>query len=114
MCSLCAALASSRLWTDAAGHEVFSYGGRKVTRREERERRVDLLNRLFDPHRITIKDWGGNSFVIENERGCRENAYNLLGIWSGVETLCGLAIDPLDEVYLDRLEVSSVRLGEGQ
>ncbi len=103
MCSLCAVLGGSRHWTDAAGQEPFSLDGGRVTLRAEREKRVGLLNRVLAIHGITLRDWGGTSFVLEDGAGRRENVYNLAGIWEAVHGLLGTAADPLDPALLDRL-----------
>jgi hypothetical protein len=104
MCSLCATLGGSRYWTDAAGrHEFRSNGGGKVTLRNEREARVTLLNRLLGAYGITINDWGGNSFVLQDRGGRRENVYNLAGIWAAANKMTG-GCDPLDRTFLEYLE----------
>ncbi len=103
MCSLCAALGAGRDWTDAAGREEFRRHGGKVNLRNEREARVALLDRLLGAYGITVKDWGGNSYVLENRDGQRRNVYNLGGIWAAMETLRGKACDPLDQDFMERL-----------
>jgi len=101
MCSLCAALGASRNWTDAAGHDAFRRHGGKLT---EREQRVAILNRLLSARGITIADWGGNSFMLQNQTGRRENVYNLAGIWTHVQGMLGNALDPLAPELLAALE----------
>ncbi|MFG1294243.1 hypothetical protein [Xanthobacter variabilis] len=107
MCSLCAALGGSRYWTDAAGREAFSRGGHKVTLREERERRVAFLDRMLAHYGLSIRDWGGNSYVLMDRRGRRENVYNLAGIWALVDTMAATECDPLDPALLARLAPES-------
>ncbi len=68
LCSLCAALGASRNWTDAAGQAAFSRMGNPVTLREERGRRVALLNAVLQQYGLSIADWGGNSYVMSNTR----------------------------------------------
>ena len=104
MCSLCAALGASRNWTDAAGHDAFRRHGGKLTERAEREERVAILNRLLSARGITIADWGGNSFMLQNQTGRRENVYNLAGIWTHVQGMLGNALDPLAPELLAALE----------
>jgi hypothetical protein len=103
MCSLCAALGAAREWTDAAGHDAFRYKGGKVSARLERDARVALLDRLLAVHGITIKDWGGNSYLLENRDGQRRNVYNLAGIWAVADELTHTPCDPLDPGFLDSL-----------
>jgi len=103
VCSLCAALGASRNWADAAGHAAFQRHGGKVTLRQEREGRVALLNLLLAPCGLRIRDWGGNSYVLQNRDGRRENVYNLNGIWAAVDVLSPGGCDPLDSRFLDSL-----------
>jgi hypothetical protein len=103
MCSLCAAFGGSRFWTDAAGHDGFRHNGGKVTLRSEREKRVALLNRLLGAYGINIKDWGGNSYVLQDQKGQRLNVYNLAGIWAAVDTMTGNGCDPLGQEFLEHL-----------
>lgn len=106
MCSLCAVLGRSDHWTDAAGRPEFERSGRKVTKRAERERRVDLLNMILAGRGVRVLDWGGNSFVIENRVGKSENAYTLNAIWSAADRLGDAPIDPLDDETLALMQTA--------
>jgi hypothetical protein len=106
VCSLCAVLGRSDHWTDAAGRPEFERLGRKVTRRAERERRVDLLNVILASQGLRVLDWGGNSFVIEDRAGKSENAYSLNAIWSAADRLGHRPIDPLDEEILANVQAA--------
>ena len=103
MCSLCAVLGASRNWTDAAGHDAFRRHGGKVTLRQEREARVTLLNIVLAPSGLHVRDWGGNSYVLQRRDGRQENVYNLSGIWAAVDMLSPGGCDPLDLRLLDDL-----------
>ena len=103
MCSLCAALGGSRYWTDAAGQAAFEKSGRKISLGAERGRRVALLNQILESHGLKISDWGGNSYVLEDQRGRTENMYNLAGIWAAVDRLAERPCDPLDPALIERL-----------
>jgi hypothetical protein len=104
MCGLCGALGSSQYWTDAAGRPEFEAAGRKVVRRNERSQRVALVNAVLRPSQVTVHDWGGNSFVLQNALGKKHNVYNLAGVWSAADKLAGRPVDPLDEHLLNELE----------
>lgn len=106
MCSLCAALGGSRSWTDAAGKAAFSKGGHTVTLREERGRRVALLNCVLGHYGLQVADWGGNSYVMTNAAGQTANMYSLGGIWADADRLASEACDPLDEALIRRLNAS--------
>lgn len=105
MCGLCGALGSNQYWTDAAGSADFQRNGVTVTRRDERRQRLAVINRLLLPHALQLRDWGGNSYVLESARGKVDNVYNLAGIWAAVdEHTAGNVIDPLDPALLEHLE----------
>ena len=110
MCSLCAALGGSRYWTDEAGHAAFVRTGRGLSLREERGRRVALLNAVFARYDLTISDWGGNSYVLSNLSGRAANMYTLGGIWAEADALSSEPCDPLDQGLIKRLEA----LGAGE
>lgn len=105
MCGLCGALGSHQYWTDAAGSADFQRNGMTITRRDERERRLRLINRVLGSRGLVVRDWGGNSYVLEGPRGKVDNVYNLAGIWAAIDAHSGGApIDPLDPHLLNELE----------
>jgi hypothetical protein len=105
MCGLCGALGNSQFWTDAAGHADFQRNGSTLTRRQEREQLVGLVNRVLQGSSLALRDWGGNSYVIEGPRGKLDSVYNIGGIWAAIDRITpGEEIDPLDEALLERLE----------
>lgn len=103
MCSLCAALGGSRYWTDAAGRAAFARGGRPVTLRQERSRRVALLNAVLAGAGLSVADWGGNSYVVKNAAGRSANVYSLTAIWNEADALAEAPADPLDPVLVAAL-----------
>ena len=103
MCSLCAALGASRYWADAAGHEAFSRDGGKLSTRAERQERVRLLGRIAAFYGVSIRDWGGSSYMLETQSGQRANVYTLSGIWSQLEELSDRLSDPLEPALLSYL-----------
>lgn len=105
MCGLCGALGNSQFWTDAAGHADFRRNGSTLTRRQEREQLVGLVNRVLRGSGLSLRDWGGNSYVIEGARGKLDSVYNIGGIWAAIDRVTsGDEIDPLDGDLLERLE----------
>jgi hypothetical protein len=106
MCSLCAALGGSRFWVDAAGHEAFSRDGGKLSIRAEREERVRLLGRIAAFYGVSIRDWGGSSYMLETQSGRRANVYTLSGIWSQLEELSDKPCDPLEPALLSYLDAA--------
>lgn len=104
MCGLCGALGGSRYWLDAAGQDQFSQGGQKVTLRSERENRIALLGPVLSHYGLAVFDWGGNSYVLTDRNGRRENVYTLTGLWEQVGQMTGQDCDPLDPALLERLQ----------
>lgn len=104
MCGLCGALASGEYWTDASGRPEFEAAGRKVVRRNERSQRVALVNAVLKPYGVSIRDWGGNSYVLRGARGSARNVYNLAGVWSVADELADGIIDLLSDALLRELE----------
>jgi hypothetical protein len=105
MCGLCAALNASRNWTDAAGQAAFAEYERPVSAREERERRVTILNHVLGFYGARVEDWGGSSYVLTGPCGKNANVYNLSGLWNALDELCGSPsiVDPLDPGLIERL-----------
>jgi hypothetical protein len=104
MCALCGALGSGEYWTDAAGRPEFEAAGRKLTRRHERSQRVALVDEVLKPYGLSIRDWGGNSYVLRSACGAARNVYNLAGVWSVADELAQTAVDPLSDSLLRELE----------
>jgi hypothetical protein len=50
---------------------------------------------LLNSHDISVRDWGGTSYVLQDAAGRRENVYNLAGIWAQIHEMLGTALDPL-------------------
>lgn len=105
MCGLCGALGGAQYWIDAAGDTEFQKNGLSITRRKERERRLTFINHLISTHGLKVLDLGGNSFVLEGEKGKLANIYNIAGIWSAVDENTGAdLIDPLDKQWINIIE----------
>lgn len=107
MCGLCGALGSAEYWTDAAGRPEFETGGRKVVRRHERSQRVALVDAVLKPYGLSIRDWGGNSYVLRTSLGDTRNVYNLAGVWAMADELAGVPLDPLSDQLLQAIERTS-------
>ncbi|MGE3711882.1 MAG: hypothetical protein AB7G35_19735 [Hyphomicrobiaceae bacterium] len=95
---------------DAAGRPEFERAGHKVTLRAERASRVRLLNRILAVSSLSVRDWGGNSYVLSNASGKTRNIYGLSALWSAADEIGGSTCDPLDPIFVTTLE----RCGEGE
>jgi hypothetical protein len=83
--------------------------GNAVTVREERGRRVALLNTVLQQYGLSIADWGGNSYVMSNAAGHSANMYTLGGIWADADRLSNTPCDPLDAGLIARLNAVRLR-----
>ncbi len=79
--------------------------GNPVTLREERGRRVALLNAVLQQYGLSIADWGGNSYVMSNTAGHSANMYTLGGIWADADRLSDTPCDPLEPELIARLNM---------
>ncbi|HKT79759.1 MAG TPA: hypothetical protein VJP86_06035 [Vicinamibacterales bacterium] len=63
--------------------------------RGERRRRIELLNTWLAGTRVTVNDWDGEGFSVEDASGRRRIASDLSTLWPAVEALAGHPFDPL-------------------
>jgi hypothetical protein len=105
MCSLCGVLGAEAQWSDAAGGRG-AFAGRQgqVTRRQERQRRVRLANRVLGHYGLTIADFAGQSYVLRSPTGRSEIVPDLAAVWQAAGKLAGRPCDPLDPALLIALE----------
>jgi hypothetical protein len=52
---------------------------------------------------VSIRDWGGSSYMLETQSGQRANVYTLSGIWSQLEELSHQPCNPLEPALLSYL-----------
>jgi hypothetical protein len=64
---------------------------------------VRILGRIAAFYAVSIRDWGGSSYMLETQSGRRANVYTLSGIWSQLEELTGKPCDPLEPALLSCL-----------
>ena len=89
MCALCGALRTEH-WTDAGGS------------RRSRVLQVALLDRVFAPSGLTVREWAGQ-LVLADRKGRTEVVEDLAGLWVAAERLTGSPLDPLDPRLLEAL-----------
>ncbi|ADU92487.1 hypothetical protein [Taylorella equigenitalis] len=95
MCGLCGLIAEITDWTDTLSDEL--------PRRQERYRRIAIINAILKPTHIKVYDSQGVNYVLEGPTGRRELANGLHELWLKVE-LMQPSFDILDEAYLARLD----------
>ncbi len=100
MCEVCAVFGIGRHWTDAAARADARLPAPDIARyRDERRRRIVLVNALLGSAGVTLADWDGESFWISRADGRGERVANLGGVWPAAERLAGRPIDPLAAAF---------------
>lgn len=102
MCGLCGIIGGEAHWTDRAG-DAGAIGNADLTRRRERQQRVNLVNRVLTPFRLKISDWN-NAFILRGPTGKQAMVDVLAHVWQPAEQLAGRPLDPLDPALLAALE----------
>lgn len=96
MCALCGILGADGHWTVGAAPGAQSVDPRE--RRLARAAAVRAANRLLAPSRMTLRDWGGDAYVLRSATGAQAIVMDLAGVWTEAERLGGRSIDPLGQV----------------
>ena len=104
MCSLCGMLGAAQHWTEGAGSEGAFAGRMPATRRQERQRRAALANRILGRYGLKLADFEGQSYVLSSRTGRSEIVPDLIGMWSAAERLAGRECDPLEPGLIEALE----------
>ncbi len=90
-------------WSDASSTPQ-AFGGREMTRRQERARRVALINAVLKHYGVAAKDWMSTSYVLSTRTGKSEMVDHLGMLWAAADGLAGRACDPLDPALMAALE----------
>lgn len=98
MCEVCAIFGAGEHWSDFARmrNDRFPFGEIQAYR-QERKRRIGILNRLIGPLDLQCEDWDGEALSIFDRQGRSRIAPTLTDVWSVIEALSGRTIDPLAE-----------------
>ncbi len=100
MCSLCGTLYSTRHWAETPGS-----GGAVDARRawkDDRMRRIELLNRVLRPFALEVDDWIGTAYVLRAQTGETVPCTDLGTLFAEAGRMTGRQIDPLDGELLAR------------
>jgi hypothetical protein len=105
MCLVCGNLTGEPHWTERRLDSVASGGlDEESRRRQDRFRRLRILNRVVGHRRLSIHDeCGATRYLLTNGRGAGELLEHLGELWPAVDRLGGGALDPLDEGLLATL-----------
>ncbi len=110
MCGLCGILGVDVHWSDAASNP-HAFKGREATRRQDRLRRVALVNDVLRHYSVQAKDWQGMSYMLTTATGKSTIVDHLGLLWPEAEKLAGRPCDPLDDQLIHALEAQSCQRG---
>lgn len=98
MCEVCAVFGVSEHWTDAAPVDAGVTAAIEIQRhRDSRRLRIEYLNRWLGSEGVSIGDWDGASFVVEDASGRMRVVNDLSELWPAIESVLGRPFDPLQE-----------------
>jgi hypothetical protein len=105
MCLVCGNLTREPHWTERRLDSAASGGlDEESRRRQDRFRRLRVLNRVVGQRRLSVHDeCGATRYLLSNGRGATEVLEHLGQVWPAVDRLGGDAMDPLDEDLLAAL-----------
>jgi hypothetical protein len=105
MCEVCAVFGVGAHWSDAAAHiSDTEIAGGILSLRGERRRRLDLINRLLSSGRMSVSDWDGESYCLEDSAGRTRVVADLSMLWNVAEEMSGRAFDPLASNFIPELQ----------
>ena len=101
MCEVCAIFGAGEHWSDFSRQRNERFPFEDIQHdRNERRRRIAVLNTLLDPIKLDVGDWDGETLVINDEKGRLKLAPTLGDVWQQVEALSGMKVDPLAKGFL--------------
>jgi hypothetical protein len=97
MCEVCAIFGAGEHWSDFGRLREERFPFEDIQHyRDERKRRILLLNRILAPFAVRCEDWDGEALMVLDRSGRSKIAPTLNDVWPAAEALSGRAIDPLD------------------
>lgn len=100
MCEVCAIFGAGEHWSDFGRlrNERFPFEDIQHYR-DERKRRIRLINMLLAATEVTCEDWDGEALMLFDKAGRSKLAPTLNDVWPAAEALSGRVIDPLDPAF---------------
>lgn len=95
MCGLCGLIAEQRDWSDGIALTV--------PKRQERYRKIKIINTIVKPYRVSVSDFQGINYLVQNQTGKASVVNGLSNLWEEVEAMTHQSIDVLDERFLNDL-----------
>ena len=102
MCEVCAIFGAGEHWSDFGRlrDERFPFDDIQHYR-DERKRRVGLINLVLQSMQVTCEDWDGEALMLFDRGGRSRIAPTLNDVWPAAEALSGQRIDPLEPSFID-------------
>jgi hypothetical protein len=102
MCEVCAIFGAGEHWSDFARlrNERFPFEDIQHYR-DERKRRIEMINRILRVQSLSCTDWDGETLAIHHSSGRFVLAPTLNDVWSAVEKLSGRVLDPLNDEFFE-------------
>jgi hypothetical protein len=100
MCEVCAIFGAGEHWSDFGRlrNERFPFDDIQHYR-DERKRRIGLINVVLTPLEVTCEDWDGEALMLFDKAGRSRLAPTLNDVWPAAEALSGRLIDLLDPCF---------------
>ncbi|HVV42944.1 MAG TPA: hypothetical protein VHC94_17985 [Nitrobacter sp.] len=100
MCEVCAIFGAGEHWSDFGRlrDERFPFDDIQHYR-NERKRRIGLINLVLGPMQLICEDWDGEALMLFDRGGRSKIAPTLNDVWPAAEALSGRFIDPLDPSF---------------
>jgi hypothetical protein len=97
MCEVCAIFGAGEHWSDFGRlrNEKFPFDDIQHYR-DERKRRIHLLNVVLAEIDVSCEDWDGEALMLFDRTGRSMLAPTLNDVWPAAEGLSGRTVDPLD------------------
>lgn len=92
MCGLCGLIEEQTDWT----HSQFN----DLPRRQERYKRLAMINRLIKPYQVQVSDIQGVNYLVQTLTGKQAITNSLGELWATIHELTGRRVDVLDDKYL--------------
>ena len=100
MCEVCAIFGAGEHWSDFGRlrNERFPFDDIQHYR-DERKRRIGLINVVLTPLKVTCEDWDGEALMLFDKAGRSKLAPTLNDVWPAAEALSDQLIDLLDPSF---------------
>lgn len=103
MCGACGVLGGGPEWLDRAGNPDGIGAEGTVTRMAERQKRLQLVNRLLAPTGAKLRDFNVK-LLLQGPTGQTKLVDDLTHVWLAADAIGLRPVDPLDDVFIDSVK----------